>query len=331
MSVGTQEEAAEAYDIAAIKFRGLNAVTNFDMNRYDVKSILESTTLPVGTVRRLKDVAYQHHQQGQGHHRATPTDIFQGADFLRNGSLTNPYENHAGGGTMATVLGGIHSYSDTAGWPSVPGTALSLPQAAPGGPFPLYGYGQSVQRTWGCKQEQQDQDADDNSAFNHRHHHFSSSGVSNTTHNFFQPVDSAGSSMMMLPPNYLMNSAAVVSNPDFQVLSTAYASNAGEYGSVNDHHNHDNGNDHRSVMYGSSAENAAAYGNYQAAAAARILYQSNHSTDGSSGDRYVSWVPTGIPMAGSSSSNTSSRSSPVGNTNMSMNRHEAPTFTVWPE
>jgi AP2-like factor, ANT lineage len=44
---GTQEEAAEAYDIAAIKFRGLNAVTNFDMSRYDVESILNSD-LPVG-------------------------------------------------------------------------------------------------------------------------------------------------------------------------------------------------------------------------------------------------------------------------------------------
>ena len=44
---GTQEEAAEAYDIAAIKFRGLNAVTNFDMSRYDVDSILNSD-LPVG-------------------------------------------------------------------------------------------------------------------------------------------------------------------------------------------------------------------------------------------------------------------------------------------
>ncbi|KAI9117669.1 hypothetical protein K1719_011835 [Acacia pycnantha] len=43
----TQEEAAEAYDIAAIKFRGINAVTNFDMSRYDVKSIANSS-LPVG-------------------------------------------------------------------------------------------------------------------------------------------------------------------------------------------------------------------------------------------------------------------------------------------
>ncbi|RWW49994.1 hypothetical protein BHE74_00043777 [Ensete ventricosum] len=43
----TQEEAAEAYDIAAIKFRGLNAVTNFDMSRYDVNSIVNSN-LPIG-------------------------------------------------------------------------------------------------------------------------------------------------------------------------------------------------------------------------------------------------------------------------------------------
>ncbi|KAG5517600.1 hypothetical protein RHGRI_038111 [Rhododendron griersonianum] len=53
----TEEEAAEAYDIAAIKFRGLSAVTNFDMNRYDVKAILESNTLPIGggAAKRLKE------------------------------------------------------------------------------------------------------------------------------------------------------------------------------------------------------------------------------------------------------------------------------------
>ncbi|KAK9012028.1 hypothetical protein V6N11_040098 [Hibiscus sabdariffa] len=50
----TEEEAAEAYDIAAIKFRGVNAVTNFEMNRYDVEAIAKSS-LPIGgAAKRLK-------------------------------------------------------------------------------------------------------------------------------------------------------------------------------------------------------------------------------------------------------------------------------------
>ncbi|ONK63181.1 uncharacterized protein A4U43_C07F12240 [Asparagus officinalis] len=45
---GTEAEAAEAYDVAAIKFRGCNAVTNFALSRYNVEAIANSE-LPVGT------------------------------------------------------------------------------------------------------------------------------------------------------------------------------------------------------------------------------------------------------------------------------------------
>ncbi|KAK9064910.1 hypothetical protein SSX86_016293 [Deinandra increscens subsp. villosa] len=53
----TQEEAAEAYDVAAIKFRGVNAVTNFDISRYNVQKIIASDTLLAGELaRRTKEV-----------------------------------------------------------------------------------------------------------------------------------------------------------------------------------------------------------------------------------------------------------------------------------
>ncbi|CAK8569790.1 unnamed protein product [Lathyrus sativus] len=56
----TQEEAAESYDVAAIKFRGLNAVTNFEISRYNVEKIMSSNTLLSGeqakrTTARIND------------------------------------------------------------------------------------------------------------------------------------------------------------------------------------------------------------------------------------------------------------------------------------
>uniref|UniRef100_A0ACD5XK93 Uncharacterized protein n=1 Tax=Avena sativa TaxID=4498 RepID=A0ACD5XK93_AVESA len=65
----TQEEAAEAYDIAALKFRGDNAVTNFEPSRYNLEAIAHSDIPINGPGRRLNSYNYKpaapEAQQGQ--------------------------------------------------------------------------------------------------------------------------------------------------------------------------------------------------------------------------------------------------------------------------
>nr|CAD1819958.1 unnamed protein product [Ananas comosus var. bracteatus] len=124
-NAGTQEEAAEAYDIAAIKFRGLNAVTNFDMSRYDVKSILESSTLPIGgAAKRLKDVS-EHTEESVDGLRMITTD----GDNRFNSQITE----------------GISGSTTAYGWPGI-----AFAQAQPIGMH--YPYQQQPVRGW-CKPE----------------------------------------------------------------------------------------------------------------------------------------------------------------------------------
>ncbi|KAF5193553.1 Ap2-like ethylene-responsive transcription factor [Thalictrum thalictroides] len=117
----TQEEAAEAYDIAAIKFRGLNAVTNFDMSRYDVNSIIESSTLPIGgAAKRLKEA-----EQIE-----TSVAVRRTEEENLTAQLTDGINNY-----------GAHHH---AGWPTI-----SFQQAQP---LNMH-YPYTQQRGW-CKQEQ---------------------------------------------------------------------------------------------------------------------------------------------------------------------------------
>lgn len=80
---GTQEEAAEAYDIAAIKFRGVNAVTNFDITRYDVERIMASNTLLAGELaRRNKDTGSGN--EAINHNPSTQNGIGEAIPSLKN-------------------------------------------------------------------------------------------------------------------------------------------------------------------------------------------------------------------------------------------------------
>ncbi|XP_010273592.1 PREDICTED: AP2-like ethylene-responsive transcription factor ANT [Nelumbo nucifera] len=90
----TQEEAAEAYDIAAIKFRGVNAVTNFDISRYDVERIMASNTLLAGELaRRNKEI--ESNNEGVDH---------QSSAQISNGEASLSEENSGSGPEWKMVL-----------------------------------------------------------------------------------------------------------------------------------------------------------------------------------------------------------------------------------
>ncbi|KAH7684995.1 AP2-like ethylene-responsive transcription factor domain-containing protein [Dioscorea alata] len=150
----TQEEAAEAYDIAAIKFRGLNAVTNFDMSRYDVKSIMESNTLPIGgAAKRLKEVT-EHGEASIDGRRIEDVTISQ-----LTGGMTS-YASH------------YHHH----GWPSIAFQNTQAMSVYNPNPNPNPNYVQ--QRGGWCKQEQP--------VITHSLHDLHQLQLGNNTHNFFQ-------------------------------------------------------------------------------------------------------------------------------------------------
>ncbi|KAL6840035.1 hypothetical protein ACP4OV_029845 [Aristida adscensionis] len=295
----TQEEAAEAYDIAAIKFRGLNAVTNFDMSRYDVKSILDSSALPIGSAaKRLKEAEAASAAQ---HVAGVVTyDVGRIASQLGDGAALAAYGAHH-----------YHAHAAAAAWPTIAFQQAAAHGGGGGGAAGLYHPYAHPLRGW-CKQEQDHAVIAAAHSLQELHHlNLGAAGAAAGAHDFFSTAQAAA-----------MHGLGSIDNAS---LEHSTGSNSVVYNGVGDN-NGGGGGGYMLPMSAATATATAVVSQDQVHAhdeskQAQMAYENYLvNAEAYGGGRVSSWTPAASapPVAAAASSN-----------DMAGGGHGAQLFSVW--
>lgn len=218
------------------------------MSRYDVKSILESSALPITTgasAKRLKDVQQQPPPPADHHHQIMLSSVLDHHGQMIRSSSSTEHD------IMGNVYSAYGSYGAQQGcsWPTLAFNQAQAAAASHQAPFAAgingmqlhyspygYGYGNAhAQRAW-CKQEQ-DTNSNHESSFHQDDDHLRQQLQMGGTHNFFHDHDHQQRSGLM---GLMDSSAAAAASMEHSSGSNSVIYSAG------DHHGNNNG-------YGSSA------------------------------------------------------------------------------
>lgn len=251
-------------------------MTNFDMSRYDVNSILESSTLPIGgTAKRMKEVS-EHAEASVDARRTDHEDIT--VSHLTDGICSN-YGSHQHFGWPAAV-----AYQQN----QQLGLHYPYVQQQP----------QQQQRGW-CKQEQDPVTA--------AVHGYQDLHLGNNTHNFFHPpglhnlmgMDSTSSMDHSSDSNFVLYNGGGSSNHGY-MMPMSLVGDHGQQGSTNNNYGdqHDHNNNNTNSMLVSSTD---LYSNGRNNNSNNVYYLSQQSPGDcvkTNGYDHHNWAPTTTPVPG---------------------------------